>query len=188
MTDLHRDYGVVVDDEIASYVDKPDEPSEADYGGGTEEQYVENAPARIISTVFAHPDQSEFAKLLTAIRQTISEELDRERKAYEAVINSAVRVTTNLSGQILFARYTLSPNYPVQICREKPLRGDIVVVNFTDPSTVYVGLHSGLIVGGSDTASIVGSATGTSRRLRTRRALWAISSVPAQIDVQEEFD
>ena len=188
MTDLHKEYEVSVDDEIASYVDKPDPFTEADYAGGTEEQYVEDAPARIISELWAHPDQSQVGKLMGAIRTAVQQELDRERKIYQNLIESSVRVTTNLSGQILFSRYTVQTGFAIQICREKSMRGDIVVVNFTDPSIVYIGLHPGIIAGGTDTGSIVGSTTGTARRMRTRRALWAIASAPATIDVQEEFD
>jgi hypothetical protein len=173
-------FNVSVDDVYTDYVDKPDASDEAgEYPGGN---------TGIESALLAHPDQAEYAKLLDVVRTAIRSEIDRERKYRDALDNTAVRVTSNLSGQVLFARYTVNANRVVQIVREKPLRGNLTIVNFTDTVPVYVGLHVGILPGGTDTAMIVGTATGTGRVIRTRRALWATASADVNIDVQEEFD
>lgn len=177
-----------VQDEYTKYIGKaaPGE-DDSDYAGGGESVDIEHAE-NYESELLAHPDQSAYAALLNTVRTAIRQEIDRERKYLDDLNSQAVRVTTNLSGQVLFARYTVQANQVIQIVREKALRGNLTIVNFTDASTCYVGLHPGIIAGGTDTAAIPGAAAGIARTIRTRRALWAVASVQCNIDVQEEFD
>jgi len=193
-------------DEYTEWEEKPDESEDdADTrGGGGDSTYSpllvypgtgygggETAGATQ-DNLLAHGDQSEYARLHSVVRSAIAQELDRERKRDQQLLESAVRVTTNLSGQCLFQRYTVPLNQAIQIVREKPLRGNVIIRNYSATGLVFIGLHEGILVAGPDTIQLVNTGISVSpdrRVVRTKRALWAISSVAAcDIDVLEEFD
>lgn len=161
-----------VQDHIEDYHDEPDDPvGGSDDAGGT----------TALSTLLGHPDQAGVAQVLQEFRSALHEEIQREREFYATLGKTAMRVNPNLSGSVQFGRYTLSTGNAQQIVREKPERGDTVIVCYS--GTAYIGLHSGIMAGGTDTVSVVANA---GRTIRTRLALWAIGD--GVIDVQEEFD
>lgn len=161
-----------VQDHIEDYRDDPDDPvGGADDAGGTTVQ----------STLLGHPDQSAVAAVLQAFRTELHEAINRDREFYASLGKNAFRVNPNLSGSVQFGRYSLNSVVPQQIVREKPERGDTVIVCYS--GTAYIGLHAGIIPGGTDTVTIVANA---GRTIRTRLALWAVGD--GVIDVQEEFD
>ena len=162
-----------IQDEYTQYVDKPDDAETATAVPGG------SSPSR-----YALPDETPRAELIQQVVTAIGQALTSERFRWAEAQKSAVRVTTNLSGQVLFGRFSANTQV-IQICREKDLRGDITIVNFDAANPVYVGLHAGIIIGGTDTCRI---NAGSARTIRTRNALWAIASAAVEIDVQEEFD
>ena len=177
-----------VQDEYTKWIGKATEgEDDADYAGGGETVDVEHSQ-NYESELLAHPDQSQYAALLSTVRTAIRQEIDRERKFLDNLNSQAIRVTSNLSGQVSFMRYTVPANQAIQIVREKNMRGNLTIVNFTDTVMCYIGLHSGIMVGGTDTVAVYGATAGVGRTIRTRRALFAIASVACNIDVQEEFD
>lgn len=163
-----------MDDEFVEYVDEHDEETRDEYAGGS-------SPAAL-----SMPDESPRAEIIQELAQAVKQALDTERKYSEDIKRSAARVTTNLSGEVFFQRFTVPANQAIQICREKELRGDIVITNPAGTGgDVSVGLHAGIMNGGTDTVTVV---LGSSRVVRTKRALWAIASSGTPIDIQEEFD
>jgi hypothetical protein len=164
---------VFTDDEIISYVDEGDERTPDEYAGGS-------TPAAL-----SLPDQSPRMELATALASAIKQVLDAERAGWEAQKRSAVRVTTNLSGEVQFKTLRITAQ-AVMITQEKELRGDTVIVN-QGSEDVSIGLHAGIMASGTDTVLIAG---GGSRTIRTKRALWAIcgAGLSTTIDTQEEFD
>ena len=163
-----------IQDEITGYIDK----------GGDEDTVV---PGGSSPDYLALPDEAPKAEVIQQVVNDIARALQTERDFYTDIKKHAIRVTTNLSGQVLFSRWSLTAQ-AIQIVREKDLRGDITIVNFgSDPA--YVGLHAGIILGGTDTCRI---NAGAARTIRTRNALWAITGstlgTAVEIDVQEEFD
>ena len=161
-------------DEYTNYVDENEDYGTEVAGG--------SSPSSL-----ALPDEAPKAEVIQQVVNDIARALQKERDFYTDIQKHAIRVTTNLSGQVLFARFSLTA-VPIQIVREKDLRGDITIANFgSDP--IYVGLHAGIILGGTDTARI---NAGAARTIRTRNALWAITGstlgTAVEIDVQEEFD
>lgn len=161
-----------VQDEITGYIDEQGEDEDTVVPGGSSPDYL------------ALPDEAPRVEVIQQVVTLIAKALADERMRYADLQKSAVRVTTNLSGQVLFARFTV-PAVPIQICREKDLRGDTTIVNLDTTNPVYIGLHSGIIAAATDVATV---AAGAARTIRTRNALWAISGGSVAIDVQEEFD
>lgn len=172
---MSNDIDEGVQDTWTPYVDEPDE---LNIGGIDDAAGTDSYE----SPLLAHPDQAPYAELLTQIVTSIREAIDKERKYFANIESNVVRVNPNSSGAVLFQRYSV-PTVPIQIVREKLERGDITLVN-SSGGTVSIGLHAGIIAGGTDTVSL---AVGASRTIRTRMALWAIASAQAEIDVQEEF-
>lgn len=156
--------------------DDTDDTSEADFAGGTDDS-------------MGFSDESPKIEVIEAARTLVRQEIDRETRQISQAKGTVVKVSTNVSGAVLFQSYGVGATLqPMQICREKPERGDLVIVNYTDTVPVYIGKHSGIFPGGSDTVRIVGSSNGSSRTIRTREALWAVAAVECAIDVQEEFN
>jgi hypothetical protein len=164
---------IFTDDEIIPYVDEGDEKEASEYAGGS------SPPGLSLE------DQTPRMELATQLASVIKEVLDAERAGWLAQKRSAVRVTTNLSGQVLFARFSAGMQV-IQIVREKELRGDITVVNHDDTDSIFIGLHAGIMHHGTDTVEV---KAGAARTIRTRNALWCIAMVDGvELDVQEEFD
>jgi hypothetical protein len=157
------------DDVIEEHVDEPDKPTGADFVGGT-------------GSLFATPDEAPRMEIVMAVAEAIRQELERERKFW-----AETNKNPNIGGFVQFQTFSLPALQPVMIAREKPQRDSITIVNYTDLSTLSIGLHPGIMVLGADTGVILGSPTGTSRTIRTRQALWAICDIATNIDVQEDY-
>lgn len=173
------------DDVYTAYVDQPD--SDEDYPGGENNSPIDAAHenARVL---MSHGDEAPRAEVMSLVARAVIDEIARERKEYETLKKSGVRVLPNLSGEVQFQRYSVAQS-AVQICREKPLRGRVVLTNYSAAS-IWISTQPGLIANGSDCIRLVGANGGVSREIKTKRALWAIAGGTdvIELDVQEEFD
>ncbi|MCI0560652.1 MAG: hypothetical protein MN733_19375 [Nitrososphaera sp.] len=166
------------DDVIEDYIDEPDEPSPDDYAGGS------------TPTTLSLPDEAPRVAITNELATAIRQEIDRERKFYNDLGKTVVKVNPNVSGSVQFSRYSVPIIQAVQICREKRERGNIVITVHSE--AISIGLHAGIMPLGTDTVTVDGAVVGGDVRvIRTRLALWAVSNSAinsADIDVQEEFD
>lgn len=135
-------------------------------------------------------DQEREVQFSDALAQGVRDAIAQERKFYSDMA-SASRPSTNTSGDIVVARFTLYPNAePMMICREKIYRGLTKLLVVTTNEVVYFGKHRGINPGGLDVNTALTSLV---REVRYRGALWAVvaSTAPATgvtIEVLEEFD
>lgn len=137
-------------------------------------------------TSFAQPDLVPMVERLNEATLELRKALDRERAFYDELGKGTIRTNTNLSGSVQFQSFILPAlGTPLMVVKEKPLRGDITIVNHSD-SSVYIGIQPGITAGGLDTVAIVGPEA--ARVIRTRLALYAVASAVSNIDIQEEFD
>lgn len=128
------------------------------------------------------PGQTKAVERLAVIEKLVRDAIANDRK-----FQASLKDNPNASGYVQFRRYRVTANQPpIMILKEKEIRGDTVIVNYSE-ATVSIGLHSGITPLGLDTVSIVGASGGAGRTIRTRQALYAVSSVDCDIDIQEEF-
>lgn len=161
-----------IQDNYQPYVDENDDENDYEEAGGTTPESL------------SLPDEAPRMELTDQMHAMVAKALETERKWFAGLSQSFVKTSPNVSGQVLFATFGVGATVQsMQICREKLERGDTVIVNY-GPGAVSIGLHAGIITGGSDTVSII---SGASRTIRTSRALWAVATVACTIDVQEEF-
>lgn len=179
MSDTIRDQTGEIDDVIEPYVDSPDDDyDESDYPGGTSPRSL------------SLPDDSPRIELVQQIQEAVREEIERERRNFAGLSRNVMKVDQNVSGEILFSRYSVSTG-PIQICREKNNRGRVLIriVPGTD-GAVSIGRHTGIMASGGDTATVyadIATLEFQPLEIRTRLALWAVASTDAVIEVIEEF-
>lgn len=173
MTDQY----VSTDDEIVAFVDEPDKETGADDASGT-------SPSSL-----SMPDESPRVELSEQAAKLVRQEIDRERERAAGSDKVAIKVDTNNSGEIRFTRLTVYPIQPVQICREKPNRGRVIISVISPSDLVWIGLHAGIQPEGTDTWTLGGNDFIGNQEFRTNRALWAVSQTQERvIQVAEEFD
>lgn len=147
-------------------------------------------------TLFSQSDMASVVAKLARYDDAIKEAIDAQRKLLAKISDDSDRT---IGVEIAFRRLEI-PDYaidqrPVLIVTEKPNRTNVTITAFSGTGgSVFIGLHSGIrspsgTVATSDVIEIVGSTTGNSRNLNTKRALWAVgeSAQAITIDIVEEF-